>query len=81
MRASASRTSRSTATSGGMRQKTCVISTQAQARSSIEIGAAMTNQTPKEIGGASGRVIWKIRSRERFGGVPTRVAMPPAEQA
>ena len=64
-----------------MRKKTCVISTQAQASTISEIGAAMTNQTPKEIGGASGKVIWKMRSRDRFGGVPTNVAMPPAEQA
>ena len=80
-RASDSRTSRSTATSPGMRKKTCVISTQAQASISAEMGAAMTNHTPKVMGGASGKVIWKIRSSERFGGVPTSVAMPPAEQA
>ena len=45
----------------------------------IEIGSAMANQSPKPIGGASGNVIWKIRCSERFGGVPTRVAMPPTE--
>ena len=80
-RVSDSRTSRSTATSAGMRKKTWVISSQAEASMSKEMGAAMTNHTPNDRCGASGKVIWKIRSRERFGGVPTRVAMPPAEQA
>ena len=81
LRASDSRTSRSTATSAGIRKKTCVISSQAEASMSTETGAAMTNHTPNDMCGASGKVIWKIRSSERFGGVPTRVAMPPAEQA
>ena len=80
-RISDSTTSRSTVTSSGTRKKTRVISIHAKTSMSAAIGSAMTNHTPKAMCGASGKVIAKIRWRERFGGVPTSVAIPPAEQA
>ena len=80
-RISDSTTSRSTETSSGTRKKTRVISIHAKPSMSAAMGSAMTNHTPNEMCGASGNVIAKILWRERFGGVPTSVAIPPAEQA
>ena len=44
-------------------------------------GNAMIIHVPKEIGGAFGNVSSKTRCNARFGGVPTRVAMPPIDEA
>ena len=41
---------------------------------------AMIIHWPKAMAGASGKRMAKIRTKERFGGVPTRVASPPTEQ-
>jgi len=45
----------------------------------IEIGKANKNQDAKEISGALGNNIVRIRAKDRFGGVPTRVAIPPID--
>ncbi len=45
----------------------------------MEMGRAKTNHVAKDISGASGKVMAKIRAKERFGGVPTSVAIPPME--
>ena len=68
-------------TSSGTRKKIRVIRSHAKSSMNAAIGSAMTNHAPKEMCGASGKVIAKMRWRERFGGVPTSVAIPPAEQA
>ena len=43
-------------------------------------GKATTIHCPKAMVGASGNRISWIRTNERFGGVPTRVVIPPTEQ-
>ena len=74
-------TAGSTVTCAGTRKKTLVMSSQAIASRTSEIGSAITIHWPKTRGGASGKVISKILASERFGGVPTSVAIPPSEQA
>ena len=43
-------------------------------------GKATTSHCPKAMAGASGNSSSWMRAKARFGGVPTRVARPPAEQ-
>jgi len=45
----------------------------------IVMGIANINQLAKEISGASGNIMAKIRAKDKLGGVPTRVAIPPIE--
>jgi len=49
------------------------------ARKTKLTGNAKKNHSAKEIAGASGKLIWEILTNERFGGVPTIVAIPPME--
>ena len=60
-------------------KKSCWINSQRMVRKTIEMGSAKINHLAKEISGAWGKVMLKILAKDRFGGVPTRVAMPPME--
>ena len=44
-------------------------------------GVASIIQVPNSTGGASGKMIWKMRWNDRLGVVPTSVVTPPIEQA
>ena len=72
---------RSTVTSAGTRKNILVRISQTIPIMTMDSGNPIINQEPKAIGSALGKVISKIRANERFGGVPTRVAAPPSEQA
>ena len=45
----------------------------------MEMGKAKINQSEKLISGACGNIIWKILANDKFGGVPTKVAIPPTD--
>ena len=45
------------------------------------MGNAITSHCPNAMGSASGNEISKILANDRFGGVPTSVAIPPSEHA
>ena len=51
----------------------------APAKIKIVTGIAKINQSANEISVISGKIILIIRANERFGGVPTSVAIPPIE--
>src|SRR5210317_654438 len=72
---------RSTVISAGTRKNILVRISQTIPIMTMDIGNPIINQEPKAIGSALGKVISKIRANERFGGVPTKVAAPPSEQA
>ena len=48
-------------------------------RNTTERGNANSSQRAKEISGASGKTMVRIRAKDRFGGVPINVASPPIE--
>jgi hypothetical protein len=43
----------------------------------IETGSVRIIHVPNDIAGASGKMIWNIRTKARLGGVPISVAIPP----
>jgi hypothetical protein len=45
------------------------------------MGKAKVIHWPKEIGGLFGYKIENILTKDKFGGVPTKVEIPPMEQA
>ncbi len=47
----------------------------------IVSGKAKRAHCPKDISGPAGKIISKIRTNDRLGGVPTKVLIPPIEQA
>ena len=77
---SRSTTAASTLTSGGARYSTRVMTSHATATMIAPTGKAMIIHCPKAIAGPPGNRISKIRTKDRFGGVPTSVVMPPTEQ-
>ena len=74
-------TSRSTSNDSPKRKNTRVRSSHTMVSRTRVMGNAITNHWPKAMGSAFGNVISKILANDRFGGVPTSVAMPPSEQA
>ena len=50
-------------------------------KTSAEIHIAKMSQSAKDISGMAGKMIFAIRAKDRLGGVPTRVAIPPMDAA
>ncbi len=69
----------STTTCWGTLKKTFVIISHAMAMSTEETGRAIINHSPNETTGASGKEICEILAKAKFGGVPTKVEIPPME--